>query len=596
MRTFRITMVQMNPTLGDLEGNTRSIIRGIKEARQAKSDAVVFPELAVTGYPPEDLLHKPRFLRDASRMIERIRRETRNVLTVVGCTAVGHGRAIKCSGYTATDPYHLYNAAAIMAEGQIIGTYAKQYLPNYGVFDERRYFLPGRGIPVFVVNGITVGVNICEDIWFPEGPTRAQTLVGKASVILNLNASPYQAGKSREREKMLASRAQENRVIVSYTNMVGGQDELIFDGNSVIVNQDGEILLRGKAFEEDVLIADLDIDAVREGQKEWKRTPQTFNGPKRNIRRVIVSKSYRQQSRAPVRYRQAPVLDPLEEVYRALVLGVRDYVRKNRFKKVIIGISGGIDSALTAVIARDAIGASNVIGVVMPSPYTSRASRVDAAELGRNLELEMHTVPIGSLFQSYLRLLEKTFKGRPPDTTEENIQARIRGNILMALSNKFGYLVLTTGNKSEMSVGYATLYGDMAGGFAVIKDVPKSLVFELTRWRNQQKRPDFEEATIPARIQERAPSAELKADQTDQDVLPPYSILDPILKAYIEDDCSPEEIVEMGFETGVVRKVVTMVDRSEYKRRQAPIGIKITARALGKDRRMPITNQYPHSF
>ena len=596
MRTFRITMVQMNPTLGDLEGNTRSIIRGIKEARKAKSDAVVFPELAVTGYPPEDLLHKPRFLRDASRMIDRICRETRDVFAVVGCTAVGHGRAIKCSGYTAPDPYHLYNAAAIMADGQIIGTYAKQYLPNYGVFDERRYFLPGRGIPVFVVNGITVGVNICEDIWFPEGPTRAQTRVGKASVILNLNASPYQAGKSLEREKMLASRAQENRVMVSYTNMVGGQDELIFDGNSVIVNQDGEILLRGKAFEEDVLIADLDIDAVREGQKEWKKTPQSFNGSKMNIRRVIVSKSYRQPSRAPVRYKPAPVLDPLEEVYRALVLGVRDYVRKNRFQKVIIGISGGIDSALTAVIARDAIGATNVIGVLMPSPFTSRASRVDAVELARNLEFELHTVPIGSLFQSYLRLLDKTFKGRPPDTTEENIQARIRGNILMALSNKFGHLVLTTGNKSEMSVGYATLYGDMAGGFAVIKDVPKTLVFELTKWRNQQHEPDFKEITIPARIQERAPSAELKADQTDQDVLPPYSILDPILKAYIEDDCSPEEIVEMGFETEVVRQVVTMVERSEYKRRQAPIGIKITARALGKDRRMPITNRYPHSF
>jgi len=596
MRTFRITMVQMNPTLGDLEGNTRSICRGIKEGRKAKSDAVVFPELAVTGYPPEDLLLKPRFLRDASRMIERIRRETRDVFTVVGCPAVGHGREVKCTGYTSSDTKNLYNAAAIMADGQIIGTYAKQYLPNYGVFDERRYFLSGQGIPVFVVNGITVGVNICEDIWFPEGPTRAQTLAGKASVILNINASPYQAGKSRQRDMMLASRARENRVIVSYTNMVGGQDELIFDGNSFIVNQDGEILLRGKPFEEDVLFADLDIDAVRRSQKEWKKKPQSSNTHKMNIRRVVVAKSYQQKSRAPIRYRQAPILDPLDEVYRALVLGVRDYVRKNRFQKVIIGISGGIDSALTAVIARDAIGATNVIGVLMPSPYTSHTSRVDAAELARNLDFEIHIVPIGGLFQSYLRLLDKTFKGMPQDTTEENIQARIRGNLLMALSNKFGYLVLTTGNKSEMSVGYATLYGDMAGGFAVIKDVPKTLVFELTRWRNQQKGPDFDEITIPARIQDRAPSAELKADQTDQDVLPPYSILDQILKAYIEDDCSPEDIVDLGFETEVVRKVVTMVERSEYKRRQAPIGIKITERALGKDRRMPITNRYPHSF
>ena len=589
-------MVQMNPTLGDLEGNTRLICRGIKAGRKAKSDAVVFPELAVTGYPPEDLLHKPRFLRDAGRMIERIRKETQDVFTVVGCTAVGHGKEVRCTGYTSPDPNALYNAAAIMADGQIIGTYGKQYLPNYGVFDERRYFLPGRDIPVFVVNGVTVGVNICEDIWFPEGPTRAQTMSGHASVILNLNASPYQAGKSRERETMLASRARENRVIVSYTNMVGGQDELIFDGNSVIVDQDGEIVLRGKAFEEDLLFADLDIDAVRKRQTEWKKQTPTSNNHKAKTRRIVVSKTYQEKTRLPIQYRKAPNLDPLEEVYRALVLGVRDYVGKNRFNKVIIGISGGIDSALTAVIARDAIGASNVIGVVMPSPYTTQASRADAAELGRNLNCEMHTIPIGGLFQSYLRLLDKTFKGRPPDTTEENIQARIRGNILMALSNKFGHLVLTTGNKSEMSVGYATLYGDMAGGFAVIKDVPKSLVFELTRWRNQQKGPDFDEITIPARIQERAPSAELKPDQTDQDVLPPYSILDPILKAYIEDDCSPEEIVEMGFGTEVVRQVVTMVERSEYKRRQAPIGIKITSRALGKDRRMPITNRYPHSF
>ena len=596
MRTFRITMVQMNPILGDLEGNTRLIIRGIREACKAKSDAVVFPELAVTGYPPEDLLLKPRFLCDASRMVERIRKETKDVLAVVGCLAVGQGKEVKCTGYSSPDPKKLYNAAALIANNQIIGTYAKQYLPNYGVFDERRYFLPGKRVPVYVVNGISVGVNICEDIWFPEGPTRVQTLAGNASVILNLNASPYQAGKSRQREKMLASRAQENCVIVSYTNMVGGQDELIFDGNSLVVNQEGEVLLRGKAFEEDILFADLDVDAVRKSQKEWKKKGQPSDKQKMKVHRVVLSKTYQAKSCPPVRYEQASELDPLEEVYRALVLGVGDYVRKNRFKKVIIGISGGIDSALTAVIACDAIEASNVIGVVMPSPYTSQASRTDAAELGRNLQIEMHTVPIGSLFQSYLRLLHKTFKGKPPDTTEENIQARIRGNILMALSNKFGHLVLTTGNKSEMSVGYATLYGDMAGGFAVIKDVPKSLVFELAKWRNRQKEPGFEEVTIPARILERAPSAELKPDQTDQDVLPPYSILDPILKAYIEEDCSPEEIINMGFEAEVVRQVVNLVDRSEYKRRQAPIGIKITARALGKDRRMPITNRFPHTF
>lgn len=596
MRTLRITMVQMNPTLGDLEGNTRAICRWIKESRKAKTDAVIFPELAVTGYPPEDLLLKPRFLRDTSRMIERILKETRDVFTVVGCPAIGHGKEVLCTGYTLSDPKNLYNAAAIMANCQMIGAYAKQYLPNYGVFDERRYFLAGRKVPVYVVNGIVVGVNICEDIWFQDGPTRAQVLAGRASVILNINASPYQAGKSHLREKMLASRARENRVIVSYTNTVGGQDELIFDGNSVIVDHHGEILLRGKAFEEDLLVADLDVDAVTRSQRDWEKASQSSTHQKMIIHRVVISKPYQAKPRTRIGIAQPSHLNPLEEVYRALVLGVRDYVRKNRFKKVIIGISGGIDSALTAVIARDAIGASNVIGVLMPSPYTSNESRIDALELARNLEFQIHTIPIGGLFQSYLRLLDKTFKGLPQDATEENIQARIRGNLLMALSNKFGYLVLTTGNKSEMSVGYATLYGDMAGGFAVIKDVPKTLVFELARWRNQAKGPDFDEITLPPRIQERAPSAELKADQTDQDTLPPYPILDAILKAYVEEDSSPEEIVDRGFNASVVRKVVEMVERSEYKRRQAPIGIKISPRGLGKDRRMPITNRYPHSL
>ena len=521
MRTFRIAMVQMNPTLGDLQGNTRLICRGIKEARKAKADAVVFPELAVTGYPPEDLLLKPRFLRDTGRMIERIRKVTQEMFAVVGCPALRQGKEVVCTGYSVVDPKKLYNAAAIMANGQMVGAYAKQYLPNYGVFDEHRYFLSGKKVPTYVVNGITLGVNICEDIWFSDGPTRSQALVGRACVILNINASPYQVGKSYRREQILASRARENRVIVSYTNTVGGQDGLIFDGNSVILDQEGEILSRGKAFEEDILFSDLDIDAVKRSQDEWKKKSASPNIGKRKIHRVVVSKSYRTKSRPTLPHRQPSALHPLEEVYRALVLGVRDYVRKNRFKKVIIGISGGIDSALTALIARDAIGSTNVIGVLMPSPYTSQASREDAVGLARSLEFKIHTISIGGLFRSYLRLLEKTFKGLPQDTTEENIQARIRGNILMALSNKFGYLVLTTGNKSEMSVGYATLYGDMAGGFAVIKDVPKTLVFDLTKWRTQKKGADFDEITIPARIQERAPSAELKADQTDQDILPP---------------------------------------------------------------------------
>ena len=595
MKKFRIAMVQMNPTLGDLEGNTRSICGWLKEARKAKIDAIVFPELAVTGYPPEDLLLKPRFLRDAGRMIDRIIKETRDVLAVVGCVAVGQSGEVMCTGFTTSDSKSLYNAAAIMSGRRVIGTYAKQLLPNYGVFDERRYFLPGQKVPVFVVNGITIGVNICEDIWFQEGPARLQARLGEAQLILNINASPYQAGKSLVREKMLGARAKENRVIVSYTNMVGGQDELVFDGNSVIVDQAGEIILRGKAFEEDLLIADLDIDAVSRNRRNWRSRRLSLNRKTNRIHRVMVPRLYRQKPLPPLIPRHASMLDPLEEVYRALVLGVRDYVRKNRFKKVLIGISGGIDSALTAVIAMDAIGANNVVGVLMPSPYTSKESREDAKKLAKELRIELLTFPISGLFRSYLRLLEKTFKGMPRNTTEENIQARIRGNVLMALSNKFGHLVLTTGNKSEMSVGYATLYGDMAGGFAVIKDVPKTLVFDLTRWRSQLTGTDLKEVTIPRRIYERAPTAELKDKQTDQDTLPPYPILDAILKAYVEDDCSPKEIADRGYNPEIVKDVLTMVDRSEYKRRQAPIGIKITPRALGKDRRMPITNRYPHS-
>ena len=595
MKKFRIAMVQMNPTLGDLEGNTRSICGWLKEARKARIDAIVFPELAVTGYPPEDLLLKPRFLRDAGRMIDRIVKEAREVLAVVGCVAVGQSREVLCTDFTASDSTSLYNAAAIISDRRIIGTYAKQFLPNYGVFDERRYFLPGQKITVFVVNGITIGVNICEDIWFEEGPARSQARLGGAQLILNINASPYQAGKSRMREKMLSARAQENRVIVSYTNTVGGQDELVFDGNSLIVDQHGEIILRGKAFEEDFLVTDLDIDAVTRIRKNWRLRKPSLNKKKEAIYRVRVPRLHRRKSLPPLKPRHASRLEPIEEVYRALVLGVRDYVRKNRFKKVLIGISGGVDSALTAVIAMDAIGANNVLGVFMPSPYTSKESREDATKLAKELRIELLTFPISGLFRSYLRLLEKTFKGMPRNTTEENIQARIRGNVLMALSNKFGHLVLTTGNKSEMSVGYATLYGDMAGGFAVIKDVPKTLVFELIKWRSQLKGTESRTVTIPRRIYERPPSAELKDKQTDQDTLPPYPKLDAILKAYVEDDCSPKEIAAQGYNAEVVEGVLTMVDRSEYKRRQSPIGIKITPRALGKDRRMPITNRYPHS-
>lgn len=582
-------MVQMNPTVGDLEGNVRRITDWLKEASKAKPDLVVFPELVLTGYPPEDLLLKPQFLEDARRALGQVIRNCRGIAAVVGYVHEG-GVPESWPNQPLPRPgerHELYNAAAVIADRRLVTTYHKRHLPNYGVFDENRYFYPGQHISVVVLNGTVLGVNICEDIWFPEGPTLLQAAAG-AEVIVNINASPFHIGKSRFREQMLATRAQDNRAIITYTNMIGGQDELVFDGNSLIVDHTGEVVLRGKAFEEDLLIADLNPEAVTrgrlgQGSKRWQ------SGRARTaVERVVISDRYIPRDRGRLIPIGAEPLDSLEEVYRGLVLGVRDYVRKNQFKQVVIGLSGGIDSALTAVIAVDALGAANVLGLFMPSPFTSRESREDVAELRRRLGIHMLTIPITSIFKAYLKSLAPTFESRAPDETEENIQARIRGNLLMALSNKVGHLVLTTGNKSEMSVGYATLYGDMAGGFAVIKDVPKTMVYDLAGLRNRKDRTPV----IPKRIIDRPPTAELKPNQKDEDALPPYSVLDPILKAYVEEDRSLEEIVAMGFDRETVIRVMTMVDRSEYKRRQAPIGIKITHRAFGKDRRMPITNAY----
>lgn len=589
MRWFRLAMVQMNPTVGDLDGNARRIIAWLKEARKAKADLAAFPELAVTGYPPEDLLLKPRFLKDQRRALAEIMEECRGIAAVVGYVAEGEEAHPKSSRpmVVPAGRHELYNASAIMADRRLAVSYSKRYLPNYGVFDESRYFHPGCRIPVILLNGTVLGVNICEDIWFPEGPSRVQAAAG-AEVIVNINASPFHVGKSRLREQMLATRARENGVILSYTNTVGGQDELVFDGNSLILDQSGEVIARGRAFEEDLLVADLNMDAVvrarvAQGRKKW------LGGKRATLAdRVVISDSYRPKARARAVPSQAALLDPLAEVYQALVLGVRDYVRKNRFKQVVIGLSGGVDSALTAVVAVDALGPANVLGVFMPSPYTSRESHEDVMELVGRLKIPLRTIPITETFDCYRRAMVPSFQGRPADATEENLQARIRGNFLMALSNKFGHLVLTTGNKSEMSVGYATLYGDMAGGFAVIKDVPKTMVYDLARLRNRRG----ETPVIPKRVLERPPTAELKPDQKDEDSLPPYPVLDPILKAYVEEERAPEEIVEMGFEQETVTRVIAMVNGSEYKRRQAPIGIKITHRAFGKDRRMPITNGY----
>ena len=589
MRILRIAMAQINPTVGDLSGNARMIKAGIKAARTAKADLVVFPELAVTGYPPEDLLLKPRFVADTRRVVDEIAKECTGMVAVVGYVGQGveaQERTIRPVVVSAGH-HDLSNAAAILSERRLVASYGKWLLPNYGVFDESRYFRPGRTLPLVGLRGTTIGINICEDIWFPDGPTRLQAAAG-AEVIVNINASPFHVGKARLREQMLATRARENGVIVTYTNTVGGQDELVFDGSSLIVDQTGTVIARAKAFEEDFLVADLNVEAVGRGRLAHGGKKSLSGKAAGVVERVAIKGA----ASAPKRSRVVPPLDtPLsecDEVYRALVLGVTDYVRKNGFKKVVIGLSGGVDSALTAAIAVDALGADNVLGIFMPSPYTSQESGEDVAELARRLGIETQTISITPAFEQYRQTLAQAFRGKAADTTEENLQARIRGNILMAFSNKFGHLVLTTGNKSEMSVGYATLYGDMAGGFAVIKDVPKTMVYELAQLRNRQGRAPV----IPKRILDRAPTAELKPDQKDEDSLPPYAVLDPILKAYVEEDRSIEEIVAAGFDRETVKRVVTLVDRSEYKRRQAPVGIKITQRALGKDRRMPITSGY----
>jgi len=591
---LRLAMVQMNAVVGDLEGNTRAICRWIREARKAKADVVVFPELAVCGYPPEDLLLIPKFLLDIHRMRDRIAKVTTGIMAVVGAVNEPDRPAQHPIRDPGPDRRKPLNAAWILVNGHVKKSYAKCKLPNYGVFDEERYFQPGRISPVYCLGPLRIGINICEDIWFADGPASRQATYGGAHLILNINASPYHVGKTQSRERVLAARAKAHDVMVSYTNMVGGQDELVFDGNSLVMDSTGLVLARAKAFEEDLLLTDLQIPSSRERIPKGLGTGSGTKVDDVRVPRIRIGWTPRRPksvaSCVPI---MTPAIEESEEIYRALVLGVKDYVRKNAFSKVLVGISGGIDSALTAVIARDALGASNVMGVMMPSPYTSQESRQDARQLGKNLGIGLLNLSITSVFKVFLRLLRKSFRGRKTDTTEENLQARIRGTLLMALSNKFGYLVLTTGNKSEMSVGYATLYGDMAGGFAVIKDVPKTKVYQLSRWRSEYRGSHFERVIIPERIQVRAPSAELKPDQTDQDTLPPYPVLDAILQAYVEDNYSRTRIVRMGYDAHVVRKVMGMVDHSEYKRRQAPVGIKITPRALGKDRRMPITNRYP---
>jgi NAD+ synthase (glutamine-hydrolysing) len=573
---FRLALAQINPTVGDLPGNRDRIIETIRKAAEQGAELVAFPELALTGYPPEDLLLKPSFTRDTLEVLREVARATADIVVVLGCV-------------DRTDD--IYNAAAVLYQGRVVHLYHKQFLPTYGVFDEDRYFRPGWEAPVFGLGDVLLGVNICEDIWYAVGPTNAQSLAG-AELIVNINASPFSEQKPAFRKKMLATRASDNHAIVAYVNMVGGQDELVFDGSGLVFDPSGELLAQGEAFKEDLLIVDLDLGGVfRERLHDPRRRKYHLRQEADQPADVIeISASRPRLGNRPALPKRPPVSDlgSVEETYHALVLGTRDYVCKTGFRKVVLGLSGGIDSSLVAAIAADALGAENVLGVSMPSRYSSQGSKDDAAELAQALGIGYQVVPIEGPFSAMLHTLKDVFKGREPDATEENLQARIRGQILMAISNKFGYLVLTTGNKSEMAVGYATLYGDMAGGFAVIKDVLKTRVYEVSRYRNSLgPRP-----VIPEIVLTKPPSAELRPDQTDQDSLPPYDELDAILVAYVEEDRSIEEIVRQGFAPELVRRVVNMVDHNEYKRRQAPPGVKVSPRAFGRDRRLPITNRY----
>ncbi|HVU66312.1 MAG TPA: NAD+ synthase [Ktedonobacteraceae bacterium] len=582
---LRVALAQVNVTVGDLPGNQAKILQAMRQAHAAGAHIVCLPELALTGYMPEDLVLKPGFVAANLAALQELIAASRDL---PGLTSV--------IGFV--DRVHdTYNAAAIVHEGQLIATYHKHYLPNYGVFDENRYYQAGHKAPLFLINGVHVGVTICEDIWYPSGPLTMQAHAG-AEVILNINGSPFHTAKDLFRADMMATRAADNGVMVAYLNMVGGQDEIVFDGGSMVFDAQGNLIARGKRFEEDLLVVDLDTASVfRTRLHDPRRRQERIQVNAEDVPLYVIS-SQPQATEPMLRsaepivigapQRIEPVMDRLEEIYKALVLGTRDYVRKTGFHKALIGLSGGIDSSLVAAIAVDALGAENVLGVSMPSGYSSEGSKSDAQELAENLGMQFMTIPIEETFRTSLKMLSPAIGEGDVGLAGENLQARIRGNILMTISNKLGPIVLTTGNKSEMAVGYCTLYGDMAGGYAVIKDVLKTLVYELCIYRNSVG----PKPVIPQAVIDKPPSAELRPDQKDTDSLPPYDVLDPILRAYVEQDRSIEEIIAMGFDAAIVQRIMRLVDLSEYKRRQAPPGVKITTRAFGRDRRLPITNRY----
>jgi NAD+ synthase (glutamine-hydrolysing) len=571
-RQVRLGLAQVNTVVGDLEGNARLITEWIGRARTLGVDLIAFPELALTGYPPEDLVLKPGFVRDNLKQLQVVARATKGISAVVG--------------YVDEDG-DLYNAAAFMHDGEIKAVYHKVFLPNYGVFDEQRYFAPGHVCPIFELAGVRTGVSICEDCWYPAGPMAWQAHHG-AELLININGSPYHEGKRAPREEMVAGRAADYGAYVGYVNLVGGQDELVFDGNSAIFGPRGELLAHAASFREDLLIHDIDL-ATTPFHRPHEKIHYEAEGAARlelAVSDVLLRAPDEAGPKPKISPRTETPLEGAAEIYAAVVLGTRDYVHKQRFQKVVVGLSGGIDSALTAAVAADALGPENVIGVRMPSRYSSPESLEDAGLVAEALGVQLLDFPIEPAHRAFEQMLAGAFEGTQPGVAEENLQPRIRMIVLHALSNKFGYIVLTTGNKSEIATGYCTLYGDMAGGFAVLKDITKTTVYELSRYRNSLG------PAIPNRILTKPPSAELRPGQKDSDSLPPYEILDPILQGYVEEDLTPEELVAAGHQPEVVSRVIQLVDRSEYKRRQAPPGVKITPRAFGRDRRMPITNRY----
>jgi NAD+ synthase (glutamine-hydrolysing) len=569
---MRIALAQINPVVGDLDGNRQLILRRLAEAKEAGVDLVLFPELAVTGYPPEDLLLRPGFVRAAERSLEEIAQAARGVVAIVGCPIFDRD---------------LYNAAAVCAAGEVKSIVKKRFLPNYGVFDEFRYFAPGRDVVLFEHGDTLIGVTVCEDMWQPGPPATDLALAG-AQLLVNISASPFHLLRDREREEMFRTRARDNAAYIAFCNTVGGQDELIFDGHSLVIDDEGVVLARAPGFEECLLVVDVDTSSVVQ-----RRLTDT--------RRRALAHDRRSDTTPPVVHLGEPkhhdvllhgdvgaFCDDLEQMRLALELGLNDYVRKNGFSEIVVGVSGGIDSALVAALAAEALGAERVHCVSMPSRYSSEGTRTDAQRLAEALGCDFREIAIEPIVEQFLGALAPSFAGREPDLTEENLQARIRGTLLMALSNKFGWLLVATGNKSEMSVGYATLYGDMAGGFALLKDVYKTDVFRLARRLNERAGREL----IPQTIIDRAPSAELRADQLDEDSLPPYPKLDQVLEAYVEQDRTLDELSSDGFDPAVVQRAVALVDRSEYKRRQAPPGVRLRPKAFGRDRRTPITNRW----